>query len=37
MAKKKVEMEAEKAAPLMVRDEVKESLNDLDALDSIDS
>ena len=37
MAKKKVEMEAAKAAPLMVRDEIKESLNDLDALESIDS
>ena len=37
MAKKKVEMEAAKAAPLMVRDEIKESLNDLDTLESIDS
>lgn len=39
MAKQKVEMEAAAVAaePLVVRDEVKESLNDLDILESIDS
>lgn len=37
MAKKKVEMQAALAEPIVVKDEVKESLDDLDALESIDS